>query len=496
MTVLRPLPPSLFRSSGSLGLLLTLILLPKLALAQPDVDTDKIVFEPGPIPETEEEAKTLYSFNNSGEQPGFQENTNQGVSAADRLRIGETIDAYVDAVGDMELEEGPFSNDLFEDLFSAGRLAQQIEDHPRALDFFTRAMRISRINDGLNNLDQIPIMQAMEVSYKAGNQDSKVDEIQQGILEVYENIYGAGSAELTPYLLEYGVWNINAFLERSSILVNINRMDAGQFITDPQNYMSKNKNLRDTPLYYLYQSQQIFINALQILLQGRDYLNPTLPALESQLTKTYFLSIHRENILYQPDFFLTRKKSKTGSRLNTNAIELLESQEYRLGQESYERSLSYISNNENRTASQLAAIMLEAADWQLLFERKVKAAGEYEKVYEFFLQFPEFAQEAESLLYPEMPVVLPVFLPQPNSKEKLDISTEQPLRYFGYIDVSFQINRFGKAKRISVLGEGGEVTRNMEIRMQQYLQNVLFRPRFKEGKLDTDNFQLRYYLGI
>jgi hypothetical protein len=495
MTVLRQILPVLFRSSGFLGVLLSFLLLPNLILAQPDVDTDKIVFEPSLIPDSEEQAKVLYSFNNSGGQ-SLQLAPNQTVLPAERLRIGEAIKAYVDAVGDIESTEGPFSNDLTQDLFSAGLLSQQIEDHPRALDFFTRAQRISRINDGLNNLAQIPIMQRMEFSYKAGNQDSQVDKIQQGILEVYENNYGAGSVELTPYLLEYGVWNINAFLERSSILINIDRMDAGQFITDPQNYMSQNNNLRDTPLYYLFQSQQIFINALQILLQEKDYLNPTLLALERQLTKTYFLSIHRENILYQPDFFLTRKKSKTGSRLNTNAIELLESQEYRLGQESYERSVSYISSNESRTASQMAAIMLEAADWQLLFERKVKAAREYEKVHEFFLQYPEFAQEAEPLLYPEMPVVLPVFLPQPNSKEKLDISLEQPLRYFGYFDVSFQINRFGKAKSTRVIGEGGEVTRNMEIRMQKYLQNVLFRPRFREGKLDTDAIELRYYLGI
>ena len=495
MTVLRQILPVLFRSSGFLGVLLSFLLLPNLILAQPDVDTDKIVFEPSLIPDSEEQAKVLYSFNNSGGQ-SLQLAPNQTVLPAERLRIGEAIKAYVDAVGDIESTEGPFSNDLTQDLFSAGLLSQQIEDHPRALDFFTRAQRISRINDGLNNLAQIPIMQRMEFSYKAGNQDSQVDKIQQGILEVYENNYGAGSVELTPYLLEYGVWNINAFLERSSILINIDRMDAGQFITDPQNYMSQNNNLRDTPLYYLFQSQQIFINALQILLQEKDYLNPTLLALERQLTKTYFLSIHRENILYQPDFFLTRNKSKTGSRLNTNAIELLESQEYRLGQESYERSVSYISSNESRTASQMAAIMLEAADWQLLFERKVKAAREYEKVHEFFLQYPEFAQEAEPLLYPEMPVVLPVFLPQPNSKEKLDISLEQPLRYIGYFDVSFQINRFGKAKSTRVIGEGGEVTRNMEIRMQNYLQNVLFRPRFREGKLDTDAIELRYYLGI
>lgn len=106
------------------------------------------------------------------------------------------------------------------------------------------------------------------------------------------------------------------------------------------------------------------------------------------------------------------------------------------------------------------------------------------------------ARSRKPLLYPEIPVVLPVFLPQPNSKDKLDISLEQPLRYFGYFDVSFQINRFGNAKSTRVISKGGEVTSNMEIRMQNYLRNVLFRPRFKEGKLDTDTIQLRYYLGI
>ena len=118
-------------------------------MAQPDVDTDKIVFEPSLIPDSEEQAKVLYSFNNSGGQ-SLQLAPNQTVLPAERLRIGEAIKAYVDAVGDIESTEGPFSNDLTQDLFSAGLLSQQIEDHPRALDFFTRAQRISRINDGLN----------------------------------------------------------------------------------------------------------------------------------------------------------------------------------------------------------------------------------------------------------------------------------------------------------------------------------------------------------
>ncbi|MGY8789156.1 MAG: hypothetical protein ACKVKR_02465, partial [Pseudomonadales bacterium] len=113
MTILKQILPALFTSSG---FLFAFVLLPNLTLAQPDVHTDKIVFEPSLIPDSEEEAKVLYSFNNSGGQT-VQLAPNQAVSPAERLIIGEAINAYVDALGDMESTDGPFSNNLTEDLF-------------------------------------------------------------------------------------------------------------------------------------------------------------------------------------------------------------------------------------------------------------------------------------------------------------------------------------------------------------------------------------------
>ena len=90
-----------------------------------------------------------------------------------------------------------------------------------------------------------------------------------------------------------------------------------------------------------------------------------------------------------------------------------------------------------------------------------------------------------------------MFLPAPNSREKLGIGADDEVKYFGYFDVSFSINRNGQARRVKFQGEGGEVTRNMEVRLAQYLKNVLFRPRFdRDGKLSNDEYNLRYYVGI
>jgi len=80
--------------------------------------------------------------------------------------------------------------------------------------------------------------------------------------------------------------------------------------------------------------------------------------------------------------------------------------------------------------------------------------------------------------------------------EKLDIAPDEEVSYFGYFDVSFRIDKYGKAKRVRFLSEGGEVTRSMEIRLNQYLQNVLFRPLFRDGKPYTDAISVRYYIAI
>ena len=467
-----------------------------IATGQPDTLSTRVLFEPAPIPQSEAEALPLVSFNNPSNESPALASGEAPLTLAQRREIEASIQAYVEAVGDEESEQGPFSNHLQEDLMSAGHLAQRLQDHDSALDFFIRAQYVSRINEGLDNPGQVSIMKAMVESHIAMGQTSAADKIQENILYLGQQTHGERGIGIIPDMLNYGIWHMDAFLERSNILLNVKRMNVAQFMDDPMNFIGNDNNLKNTPLFNLYQAQQTFLQSIDILIKNKEFNHPRIIELERMLLKSYFLSIHRENILYEPDFYLTRKKTKTGSRLNTNAIELLESEEYKMGNASHERIMAYISNNPDRTASVMARAMLEAADWHLLFERKVKASRDYQAVYDFFEQYPQTQAQIQDLLYPDFPVILPTYLPAPNSREKLDIGTNETVSYFGYFDVSFRIDKFGKAKKIRILGQGGEVTRNLEIRLNQYLQNILFRPLFHDGKPFTDTISLRYYLAI
>jgi len=475
-----------------------LALLPGPALqAQPDAMVSSLLFEPVPLPiEGPAPERTLISFSAAEAEVPLPAAAGPQMSRAEREAIEADIKRYLNIVGESEATAGPYSDQLREDLFSAGQLYQQLDDHDNALLMFERTLAVSRINHGLEGLDQVPIMEAMAQSYQAQQRNTDADAMMDAAFNLQQKVYGERSIELVPALLQLGDWNTTAFMERSSILVNIPRMNVQNFLTDPRNYIQPQMDIRATPLFKLYQARSNYLNALRNLIDARAFNNPALLPLERELLTNFFLHMHQENILYEPDFYLTRKKTKTTSRLNQNAIEMMTSENYDLGREAHKRSLSYLFNNPDVDGGELAAAMLEEADWDLLFQRKTVAYDKYIALLEFFALNPDRLEEARSVLYPDIPVVLPTYLPPPNSREKLGIGPAAKVNFFGYMDVSFELTKYGKARKIKVLGKTGEITRNMEIRLNQYLRKVQFRPLLGTADVTTDPIRLRYFIGI
>lgn len=413
-----------------------------------------------------------------------------------RNALRDRISDSLIAIGDLESLQGPFADPLRENLFATGQLYQTLGEHERALALFERTLQVSRINHGLDQPEQVAVLEAIARSYLALEKPAEADAMMDSAFRIEALHHGENSAGLVAAQQRLGDWNTRAFLERSSILVNIPRMNVQNFVRDPRNYMGNNYDVRSTPLFKLYQARGNYLEAIKILVDAGDYGNPALMELERKLLTTLFLTTHREDILYEPDFYLSRKKSKTASRLNQNSIELLNAEEYALGLESHRRRMGYLVADTARTPAQLVTAMLEEADWQLMFGRKTLALDSYRAAYRFFAENPQIVVAAGELLYPALPQVLPTYLPPPNSREKLGIGPDSAVQYFGFIDVSFALNEFGKARRIRQLGTGGEVTRDMEIRLGEYLRRVQFRPRFAGTEVATGALTLRYYLGL
>lgn len=479
-----------------------LCLLPRPALSQTDIPVEQLLFEPVPMPDPDApiDPSTL-----RGRLVGegllerlavsLEDQPEPQVDEAGQLALIREIEAYLESMEENEAEKGPFSNELKENLLSLGQLYQQRGDHRAAVQHLLRAQNIIRVNDGLNSMAQIPVIDAVVPSLLELEDYQQADELKDQVVEIHKAAYGEADVRIVPALKEVGEWNVQAFLDRSNILTNINRIDAQRFVMDPNNYTQPIDDPRTSPLFKLYQAQGNFLTAIDLIIKAKDYTHPLLQDLERKLVTTYFLRMHRENILYEPDFYLTRKKRKTGSRLNQNAIELMNSEDYEMGQASLKRSIAYLVNDGSAPPLALANAMLADADWDLLFSRKVKAAEKYQEAYNFFTSAPRIQEAVASVAYPEIPQVLPIYLPPPNSREKLGIPEDEIVNYLGYFDVTFSLDKFGKAKRIRIRDSAGEVTRNMEIRLNQYLRNVQFRPRFKDGEPDTDTLALRYYVG-
>jgi tetratricopeptide (TPR) repeat protein len=468
-----------------------------IANAQPDVHVTQLLFEPVPLSAAEAGTPiTLTSYSAAESAIPIPAADRPRYSVEELAGMRSDIEKYLLKVGDMEALEGPFSNELREDLFATGDLYQRIEEHENALRMYERALAVSRINFGLESIDQVQIMEAMAESYIALDKTTDADAIMLAAFNLQEKLYGANSVELVEPQIKLADWNTRAFMERSSILVNIPRMNVQNFLMDPKNFIQSTYDVRETPLFNLYQARELYLNAIKTLIDAQAFTHPHIMELEHKLLTNYFLHMHRENILYEPDFYLTRKKTKTSTRLNQNAIEMMNSENYDLGLEAHKRRLVYLQSNDKRTSEQVATVMLEEADWDLLFERKTNAADKYDAAYKFFTDNPNFQAEASHVIYPAVPVVLPTYLPPPNSRAKLGIPPDAEVSFFGYIDVNFSITKFGKARHVKILGKGGEVSRNMEIRMGQYLRHVLFRPRYVGNEVDTGEISLRYYIGV
>lgn len=488
-----------FARRGSPALILSLLLSLSSVdgAAQPDALVTRLLFEPVPLSAVAAPVEIpLVSFASAETALPETAAVRRALTPTQREVIEADIGRYLARVGDKEAEQGPYSDQLREELFASALLYQQLGEHENALRMFQRALAVSRINFGLEGLDQVPIMQAMASSQSALGKTAEADAMMDAALNLQQKVLGENSIELVPALLRMGEWNTRAFMDRSSILINIPRMNVQNFLTDPRNYIQPQLDVRATPLFKLYQARSNYLTALKSLIDAQAFTHPDLLQLERKLLTNFFLHTHQENILYEPDFYLNRKKSRTSSRLNQNAIELMNSENYDLGKDAHKRSLAYLANDPARDPAALAAALLEEADWDMLFQRKTVGEDKYRQAYEYFAANPALQQQVQQLLYPALPVVLPTYLPAPNSREKLGIAADADVSFFGYIDVSFGISKHGKARRIKVLDKGGEVTRNMEIRLNQYLRNVQFRPRFSGTAIDAEPLLLRYYIGI
>lgn len=102
-------------------------------------------------------------------------------------------DAYMRQVEALESAFGPYADGLDEPLSDLGRHYLSRGETDKALEVFTRAMHVVRVNDGLYSERQLPLLRATLDTYRLGGDFEALDER----YDYYYNMFGAGEPPYT-----------------------------------------------------------------------------------------------------------------------------------------------------------------------------------------------------------------------------------------------------------------------------------------------------------
>ena len=162
--------------------------------------------------------------------------------------------------------------------------------------------------------------------------------------------------------------------------------------------------------------------------------------------------------------------------------------EYRIGRASVRRLISYEAVIGAPPTSQMD-LVVQLADWDLLFAtNRGPPLDLYERVHER-LKLEETGQQAiDRIFSPEIPVVLPAFLPNP-------LVPDETKRRTGYIDVAFELTKFGQSRNVKILGATGNATDAAKEHLVHLITTSRFRPRVSGGQFArTAPIAVRYHL--
>ena len=106
---------------------------------------------------------------------------------------------------------GLFDTRAVKPYFGLGRALQRLGQHTEAIQSFQNAQHVTHRHAGVNNLDQLPIVEATSKSLVASGRWEDAENLQHFAYKIYRRNYGEGSVESLPGLYRLGEWYQQAF---------------------------------------------------------------------------------------------------------------------------------------------------------------------------------------------------------------------------------------------------------------------------------------------
>jgi hypothetical protein len=348
-----------------------------------------------------------------------------------------------------QAQGGPFSAESIDPLRELALVYEERGDHALASAVIEQARQLVRANYGLHSLDQAPLLrQRIHNEEVRGNFPTAWD-LEQDLLTLIRR--HPDDLRTIPIWREIGDRRMQ-LLDRYLAGERPPQIMLGCY--RGQDIGSCHAGSREVAAQaILSEAYRSYGGAIRVFLRHEIYASDELRELEMELIRSSYEFGH-----------------------------------YDVGRQSLRRLISYDVANSEPWLSRLNAL-IQMADWDLLFSpQKGVVLDTYLAAYEQLVRKGIEPQAIEQLFSPRIPVVLPTFLPSPLVSDETESST-------GYIDVEFDLTKYGRSRRIEILDTTTNANDVAENELVRLIVLSRFRPRVTAGRLDhATPIVVRYYV--
>ncbi len=399
--------------------------------------SDKAAPEPSPsYPDSEQVEKTL--------------------SAEQNL----TIRNYEQMIEQLESEGGVYQVQLSEVLLSLGASYQSLDLHEEAITAFKRSLHISRVNDGLYSLNQVPMLEKLIESNTKLRDWDKLNRNYHNLYWISKRHYGENSPELLDLIDRLGRWHLKAYELQSKADSFSHLVDAEQLYNKAVDIIEIQNGKQDIRL----------INALY----GIALTNYQIAAEVSNTDDFQDIRAGYRNS-YQAHKMLRVEQARQDLIMRS----------YKKGKDAMSQVVDIYASNPVLPVDTHAMALTHLGDWYLLFNKRNSAATTYEQAYQL-MHREGIEQEKIDLLFGQPRTLPAIRLP---IQYEDDLSPENP----AYVVASFDVSASGKAKNIEIIESGPDDDMAHRSQARKSIASTHFRPRYENGKpVDTTGVSLRY----
>lgn len=307
-----------------------------------------------------------------------------------------------------------------------------------ALEHYSRAVHVSRVNDGLHSASQVEIVYREAQAHKAMGNYQEANNREEYAYQVLKRAHGGMDEDLLPGVYKLAQW------------------------------------YRDT--YNLFSARAMYQHALEILIaNGKHDGIESIPAYEG-IAWSYRLERF-------PPYYLSGGETRA-SEFSAGFEDSIAINNFPAGERALQQIIRIYRNTDGVDPVVLSEAILDLADWYLLFDKTKRAFPLYEYVYNLL----EELEAGSAAAYFGEPKLL--YFPQPQDPRPPDLQSRGDV-LTGYVEVAYDISDSGYPRSLKTVAS--EPPGMMDFRVRKSLRLSRYRPMIVEGQaLAKQDFRYRY----